>query len=56
MSEAQSPPRLVNIANILTMFRIVLVPVVLVLILLLEPEPGGQSWIRWEIERSKSVV
>ncbi len=50
MSEAQSPPRLVNIANILTMFRIVLVPVVLVLILLLEPEPGGQSWIRWEIE------
>ncbi len=48
MPDLAKPPRLFNLANILTLLRIVLVPIVLVLILLMEVEPT-QGWIRWEI-------
>jgi len=49
MTGSENRTRLFNIANLLTMFRIVLVPVVLVLLLMLQREPE-LGWIRWETE------
>ena len=46
MSRANSqPPRLLNIANILTGFRIVLVPAVLVFLWLVKPESREVNWL-----------
>jgi len=48
MSGPEERAKLFNIANILTMLRIVIVPAVLVLLLLLRPEPT-RGWIRLEL-------
>jgi CDP-diacylglycerol--glycerol-3-phosphate 3-phosphatidyltransferase len=44
MTSPGTPPKLINIANILTASRIVLVPAVLVLLWLIKPEANQMNW------------
>jgi len=44
MSNPNPKPKLFNIANILTLARIILVPAVLILLYLIHPEPNDQNW------------
>jgi len=53
MPKPDSHPKLMNAANVLTFARIILVPAVLVLLLLIEPEVRTINW--WSMEMPEPV-